>query len=97
MAGIRLPDRLVEQDGDITATERVAVLYDPPTGDIFMEVDRPHRRGFGCYLVRDEAGGYPTKTPLSNRAHGKSPAFCSVAREPIFVALQRAAGIRPIW
>ena len=45
---------------------------------------------------RKSEGSYPAKTPLSRRAQAKSPAFCSVALEPMFEALQRTAGIRPI-
>jgi RimJ/RimL family protein N-acetyltransferase len=40
--------------------------YNPPYGDIYMEVDEAHRRrGYGCYLVQElkrlcrELGGVP--------------------------------------
>jgi hypothetical protein len=36
------------------------------------------------------------KTPLRMRAHGRRPAFWSVALDAAFATLQRAAGIRPI-
>jgi GNAT superfamily N-acetyltransferase len=45
---------LIEQDGDIVATGGIALHYNPPYGDIFMEVDEPHRRrGYGSYLVQE--------------------------------------------
>ena len=59
-------DWLIEQDGIIVATGGVALHYNPPYGDIFMEVDEPHRRcGYGSYLVQESSGsatrwaGYP--------------------------------------
>ena len=45
---------LVEQDGDIIATGGIALHYNPPYGDIYMEVDERHRRrGYGSYLVQE--------------------------------------------
>jgi GNAT superfamily N-acetyltransferase len=45
---------LVEHDGSIVATGGVALHYNPPYGDIFMEVDeRYRRRGYGSYLVQE--------------------------------------------
>jgi GNAT superfamily N-acetyltransferase len=47
-------DWLIEQDGNIVATGGIALHYNPPYGDIFMEVDEPHRlRGYGSYLVQE--------------------------------------------
>lgn len=51
-----------------TAVGKGGILfhYNPPYGDIYMEVDEPHRRrGYGCYLVQElkrlcrELGGVP--------------------------------------
>jgi GNAT superfamily N-acetyltransferase len=45
---------LLEHGGAIVATGGVALHYNPPYGDIFMEVDAPSRRqGFGSYLVQE--------------------------------------------
>jgi GNAT superfamily N-acetyltransferase len=47
-------DYLVEHDGGIVATGGIALHYNPPYGDIFMEVDEPfRRRGYGSYLVQE--------------------------------------------
>ena len=47
-------DWLIEQGGNIVATGGIALHYNPPYGDIFMEVDEPHRRrGYGSYLVQE--------------------------------------------
>jgi GNAT superfamily N-acetyltransferase len=47
-------DWLVEHDGDIVATGGIALHYNPPYGDIFMEVNEPfRRRGYGSYLVQE--------------------------------------------
>jgi GNAT superfamily N-acetyltransferase len=45
---------LIEQDGVIAATGGIACHYNPPYGDIYMEVDEPfRRRGNGSYLVQE--------------------------------------------
>jgi GNAT superfamily N-acetyltransferase len=47
-------DWLIEHDGNIVATGGVALHYNPPYGDIFMEVDATFRRcGYGSYLVQE--------------------------------------------
>lgn len=59
-------DWLLEVDGAIVATGGAAYHYNPPYGDIYMEVDEPHRRkGYGSFLVQElkricyEAGKEP--------------------------------------
>jgi GNAT superfamily N-acetyltransferase len=45
---------LVEHGGMIVATGGIATHYNPPYGDIYMEVAEPARRkGFGSYLVQE--------------------------------------------
>jgi GNAT superfamily N-acetyltransferase len=45
---------LLEHDGAVVATGGIATHYNPPYGDIYMEVDAPARRkGFGSYLVQE--------------------------------------------
>jgi len=47
-------DWLVEVDGSIAATGGVLHHYNPPYGDIYMEVDaRFRQRGIGSYLVQE--------------------------------------------
>ena len=47
-------DWLVEHDGHVVATGGIALHYNPPYGDIFMEVGEPYRRrGFGSFLVQE--------------------------------------------
>lgn len=44
----------LELDGDVVATGGLLYHYNPPYGDIFMEVAEPfRRRGFGGYLVQE--------------------------------------------
>ena len=44
----------IESDGRIVSTGGLLFHYNPPYGDIFMEVDEPYRRrGFGSYLVQE--------------------------------------------
>jgi len=44
----------LELEGEIVATGGVLFHYNPPYGDIFMEVSEPYRRrGFGSYLVQE--------------------------------------------
>jgi GNAT superfamily N-acetyltransferase len=45
---------LIEHDGVIVATGGIATHYNPPYGDLYMEVDeRFRRRGFGSYLIQE--------------------------------------------
>jgi GNAT superfamily N-acetyltransferase len=47
-------DWLIEHEGHIVATGGVALHYNPPYGDIYMEVDAAfRRRGYGSYLVQE--------------------------------------------
>jgi GNAT superfamily N-acetyltransferase len=44
----------IESEGVLVATGGALFHYNPPYGDIFMEVHKPHRRrGFGSYLVQE--------------------------------------------
>ena len=75
---------LIEVDGGIVATGGVATHYNPPYGDLFMEVDEPHRRrGYGSYLIQE----------LKRVAYemGKVPAArCNVANAASRATLQKA-------
>jgi GNAT superfamily N-acetyltransferase len=45
---------LLERGGAVVATGGIATHYNPPYGDLFMEVDEPHgRRGYGSYLIQE--------------------------------------------
>ena len=45
---------VIEVDGEIAATGGVLFHYNPPYGDIYMDVDEEfRRRGFGSYLVQE--------------------------------------------
>jgi GNAT superfamily N-acetyltransferase len=45
---------IVEVDGKVAATGGILFHYNPPYGDIYMEVREPfRRRGFGAYLVQE--------------------------------------------
>ena len=45
---------VVEADGSVVTTGGAYYHYNPPYGDIFMEVSEPARRqGFGSYLVQE--------------------------------------------
>jgi GNAT superfamily N-acetyltransferase len=47
-------DWLIEDDGAIVATGGIMLHYNPPYGDIYMEVDGPRRRqGYGSYLIQE--------------------------------------------
>lgn len=59
-------DWVIEADGSIVATGGFLCHYNPPYGDVFMEVFEPaRRRGFGSYVVQEvkrvcyEAGRRP--------------------------------------
>ena len=79
---------LLEVDGAIVATGGIATHYNPPYGDLFMEVDEPHRRrGYGSYLIQE----------LKRVAYemGKVPAArCNVANAASRATLQKA-GLLP--
>lgn len=56
----------LEVDGTVVGKGGILFHYNPPYGDIYMEIDEPHRgRGFGSYLVQElkrlcrELGGMP--------------------------------------
>jgi GNAT superfamily N-acetyltransferase len=45
---------LIEHGGAIVATGGIALHYNPPYGDIYMEVNEPSRRqGYGSYLIQE--------------------------------------------
>ena len=47
-------DWAVESGGEVVATGGIMLHYNPPYGDIYMEVAAPHRRrGYGSYLVQE--------------------------------------------
>jgi len=47
-------DSLLEVDGVIVATGGILFHYNPPYGDLYMEVDPAHRRlGYGSYLIQE--------------------------------------------
>jgi GNAT superfamily N-acetyltransferase len=81
-------DWLIEHDGAIVATGGIATHYNPPYGDLYMEVDeRFRRRGYGSYLVQElKRTCYET---------GRVPAArCNVANAASRATLQRA-GLMP--
>ena len=75
---------LVEVDGGIVAVGGLLFHYNPPYGDIFMEVAGPHRRrGYGSYLIQE----------LKRAAYemGKVPAArCNASNEASRASLQKA-------
>jgi GNAT superfamily N-acetyltransferase len=47
-------DWMIESDGVAVATGGALFHYNPPYGDLFMEVHESHRqRGYGSYLVQE--------------------------------------------
>jgi GNAT superfamily N-acetyltransferase len=47
-------DWRIEVDGNVVASGGLLFHYNPPYGDIFMNVEEPYRqRGFGSYLVQE--------------------------------------------
>jgi GNAT superfamily N-acetyltransferase len=75
---------LIEVEGSIVATGGVATHYNPPYGDLFMEVVESHRRrGYGSYLIQElKRVAYET---------GKIPAArCNVANAASRATLQKA-------
>jgi GNAT superfamily N-acetyltransferase len=82
---------LIEHDGVIVATGGIATQYNPPYGDLFMEVDEPHRRrGYGSYLIQElkracyEMGRVPAArcdaTNTASRATLQKAGFLPCAR-----------------
>jgi GNAT superfamily N-acetyltransferase len=73
-------DWMIECDGAVAATGGAFFHYNPPYGDIYMEVHEPYRRrGFGSYLVQEvkrvcyEMGKVPAaRTGVSNVASRKT-------------------------
>ena len=81
-------DWLIERDGAIVATGGIATHYNPPYGDLYMEVDeRFRRRGYGSYLIQElKRASYET---------GSVPAArCNVANAASRATLQKA-GLLP--
>jgi GNAT superfamily N-acetyltransferase len=79
---------MLEVDDAIVATGGIATHYNPPYGDIFMEVGEPfRRRGFGSYLIQE----------LKRACYemGRIPAArCDVTNAASRAALQKA-GLLP--
>jgi GNAT superfamily N-acetyltransferase len=84
-------DWLLEDDGEIVATGGVYTHYNPPYGDVSMEVDeRRWRRGYGSYLVQElkrmayEMGKIPAArcnvTNIASRATLQKAGFLPCAR-----------------
>ena len=80
-------DWVIEADGEVAATGGIALHYNLPYGDIFMEVAEPcRRRGIGRFLVQElkrtcyEIGRIPAvRCHVSNAASGrpcKVPGCC---------------------
>jgi GNAT superfamily N-acetyltransferase len=47
-------DWVIESDGRVVGTGGMLFHYNPPYGDLFMEVAEPYRlRGFGSYLIQE--------------------------------------------
>ncbi|MGP0065149.1 MAG: GNAT family N-acetyltransferase [Isosphaeraceae bacterium] len=81
-------DWLLEDEGAIVATGGIMLHYNPPYGDIYMEVAEPSRqRGYGSYLIQE----------LKRTCYemGRIPAArCDVANAASRAALQKA-GLLP--
>jgi GNAT superfamily N-acetyltransferase len=77
-------DWLLEAQGVIVATGCVYTHYNPPFGDISMEVNEPfRRRGFGSYLVQE--------LKRTSYEMGKIPAArCNVSNAASRATLQKA-------
>jgi GNAT superfamily N-acetyltransferase len=101
---------LIETDGVVVATGGALFHYNPPYGDLFMEVAEPYRRrGFGSYLVQElkracyEAGKVPAaRCDVSNVASrhtlekaGMLPAPASSWARSLSEAAQRLSRKRP--
>lgn len=81
-------DWMIERDGVPVATGGVLFHYNPPYGDIYMQVAEPYRRrGFGSYLVQE--------MKRICRAQGKTPAArCNAANTASRRTLE-TAGLLP--
>ena len=75
---------VLELDGQLAATGGILFHYNPPYGDIYMEVREPHRRrGLGSYLVQE--------LKRIAREHNNTPAArCNVTNVPSRRTLQKA-------
>ena len=81
-------DWLIEGDGVILATGGILTHYNPPYGDLFMEVDERFRmRGYGSYLIQ-ELKRTSYESGLVPAAH------CNVANVASRATLQKA-GLLP--
>src|SRR5262249_45494005 len=50
-------DWIIESGEVVVATGGALFHYNPPYGDLYMEVDEPHRRrGYGSYLIQELKG-----------------------------------------
>jgi GNAT superfamily N-acetyltransferase len=77
-------DWMIESDGAAVATGGALFHYNPPYGDLYMEVAEPHRRrGYGSYLIQElKRICYET---------GKTPAArCNASNTASRKTLQRA-------
>jgi GNAT superfamily N-acetyltransferase len=81
-------DWLIEYDGKIVATGGIALHYNLPYGDLYMEVDeRCRRRGFGSFLIQELKG--------ASYGMGRIPAArCNVSNAASRATLQKA-GLLP--
>lgn len=75
---------VLELGHEIAATGGILFHYNPPYGDIYMDVRQPHRRrGLGAYLVQE--------LKRIAREHNKIPAArCNVTNIPSRKTLQKA-------
>jgi GNAT superfamily N-acetyltransferase len=87
-AAVPVGDWVVELEGQLAGTGGVLLHYNPPFGDIYMEVHEPYRRrGVGSFLVQElkrvcyEMGRVPA-------------ARCNVSNDASRAALQKA-GLLP--
>jgi GNAT superfamily N-acetyltransferase len=81
-------DWALEREGMIVATGGILTHYNPPYGDLYMEVDPAHRRqGLGSFLIQElKRTAYAT---------GRAPAArCNVANTASRATLQKA-GLLP--
>ncbi len=81
-------DWLIEDEGVIVATGGIMLHYNPPYGDIYMEVEGSRqRRGYGSYLIQE--------LKRVSYEMGRIPAArCDVANAASRAALQKA-GLLP--
>ncbi|MEK7402100.1 MAG: GNAT family N-acetyltransferase [Gemmatimonadota bacterium] len=69
-------DWALEVDGQVVATGGLMFHYNPPYGDIYMEVEAPYqRRGYGSYLVQElKRLCYARECIPAARCHKDNPA-----------------------